>query len=84
MINKDKIVFNTQTYFTCSYSGVTPVRILKLLGDERVLVQAGKKTFVRPIQHVYNKYKHAQIGGRAWEHDERKRKRDNKKSKKKK
>lgn len=41
MINKDKIVFNTQTYFTCAYSGVTAVSVLKLFDDGCVLVQAG-------------------------------------------
>lgn len=84
VINKDKIIFNTHTYFTCSYSGVTAVRILKLFDDGCVLVQASKKPFVRPIQYVYNQYEHARIGGRDWEHYERKRKRNKKKSKKKK
>lgn len=82
MINKDKIVFNTQTYYTCSYTGVIAVKILKLFDDGFVLVQANKKPFVRPIQYVYNQYKHARIGGRDWEHYERKRKRNKKKSKK--
>lgn len=54
MINKDKIVFNTQTYYTCSYTGVIAVKILKLFDDGFVLVQANKKPFVRPIQYVYN------------------------------
>ena len=82
MINKDKIVFNTKTYFTCSYSGAIAVKILKLFDDGCVLVQAGKDPFVWPIQYVYNEYEHARKGGRDWEHDERKRKRNNKKVKK--
>lgn len=49
MINKDKIVFNTQIYITCSHSEVTAVKILKLFNDGCVLVQAGKKPFIRPI-----------------------------------
>lgn len=81
MINKDKIVFNTKTYFTCSYTGVVGVTILKLFDDGCVLVQSGKHTFVRPIQYVYNEYEHARKGGRDWEHYERKRKRNKKKKK---
>ena len=82
MINKDKIILNTQTYYTCSWSGVTAVKILKVFEDGCALVQAGKKPFIRPIQHIYNEYEHARIGKRDWEHDERKRKRNNKKVKK--
>ena len=83
MINKDKIVFNTQTYFTCSYSGAIAVKILKIFDDGCVLVQAGKKPFVRPLMYVYNTTEDARKGGRDWEHDERKRKRDKKHKKKK-
>lgn len=79
MINKDKIVFNTQTYYTCSYTGAIAVKILKLFDDGCALVQAGKKPFVRHIQYVYNEYEHARKGGRDWEHAERKRKRNKKK-----
>lgn len=38
MINKDKIVFNTQTY-TCSYSGTIGIKILKLFENGCVLVK---------------------------------------------
>lgn len=78
MINKDKIVFNTKTYFTCSYTGAVGVKILKLFDDGCVLLQCGKRTFVRPIEHVYNEYEHARRGGRDWEHYERKRKKKKK------
>ena len=64
MINKDKIILNTQTYYTCSWSGVTAVKILKVFEDGCALVQAGKKPFIRPIQHIYNEYEHARIGRR--------------------
>lgn len=50
MINKDKIVFNTKTYYTCSWCGAIGVKILKLFDDGCVLVQAGKDPFIRPIQ----------------------------------
>lgn len=82
MINKDKIVFKTQTYYTCSWSGVTAVKILKLFDDGCALVQAGKKPFIRPIQYIYNEYEHARRGGKEWEHYERKRKRAKKKVRK--
>lgn len=78
MINKDKIVFNTKTYYTCSWSGVAGVKILKLFDDGCALVQAGKKPFIRPIQYIYNEYEHARRGGKEWEHYERKRKREQK------
>lgn len=81
MINKDKIVFNTQTYFTCSYSGAIAVKILKLFDDGCVLVQAGKKPFIRPLMYVYSTAEDARKGGRNWEHYERKRKRNKKKKK---
>ena len=81
MINKDKIVFNSQTYFTCSYSGAIAVKILKLFDDGCVLAQAGKKPFVRPLMYVYNTAEDARKGGRNWEHYERKRKRNKKKKK---
>lgn len=81
MINKDKIIFNTQTYYTCSYSGAVGVKILKLIDDKRVLVQCGKNTFVRPIQYMFNEYEHARKGGRDWEHYERLRRRNKKKKK---
>ena len=42
MINKDKIVFNTKTYYTCSWCGAIGVKILKLFDDGCVLVQAVK------------------------------------------
>lgn len=82
MINKDKIVFNTHTYYTCSYSGPVGVTILKLFDDDCVLVKNKAGTFVRPLMYVYNTDEDARKGGRDWEHYERKRKK-NQKSKKK-
>ena len=83
MINKDKIVFNTKTYYTCSWCGAIGVKILKLFDDGCVLVQAGKDPFIRPIQYVYNECEHARRGGRDWEHFERQRKKKKKSAKKK-
>lgn len=82
MINKDKIVFNTKTYFTCSYTGPIVVKVLKLFDNGRVLVQSGKRTFVRRLEDVYNEYEHARKGGRDWEHYERRRKRRKKQERK--
>lgn len=81
MINKDKIIFETKTYFTCSYSGPIGVKILKFIDDDHVLVKAGKHTFSRPIQYVFNEHEHARVAGRDWEHSERRRKRNKKKAK---
>ena len=82
MINKDKIVLNTKTYYTCSWSGAIGVKILRLFEDGGVLVQSGKNTFIRPIEYVYNEYEHARRGGRDWEHYERKRKKKKKEQRK--
>lgn len=82
MINKDKIVFNTKTYYTCSWTGVIGVKILKLFDNGCVLVKAGKDPCVRPIKYVYNEYEHARRGGREWEHFERHRKKKKKSAKK--
>lgn len=78
MINKDKIIFNTQTYYTCNYTGTIGVKILKLFDDGCVLVQAKKDPFVRPLMYVYNTREDARRGGRDWEHYERKRKKKEK------
>lgn len=71
MINKDKIVFNTHTYYTCSYSGAIGIKILKLFEDGCVLVKTKNGTFVRPLMYVYNTEEDARKGGRDWEHYER-------------
>lgn len=76
MINKDKIVFNTHTYYTCSYSGPVSVNILKLFDDDCVLVKNKSGTFVRPLMFVYNTVEDARQGGRDWEYYERKRKKN--------
>lgn len=82
MINKDKIVFKTKTYFTCSYTGTVGVKILKLFDDGCVLVENKGGQFVRPLMYVFNTEEDARRGGRDWEHYERKRKREAKKAKK--
>lgn len=84
MINKDKIILNTHTYYSCSYCGVIAVKILKVFDNGCALVKTGRKQkpFVRPLQYIYNEYEHARKGGRDWEHFERKRKREKKKARK--
>lgn len=79
MINKDKIVFNTKTYYTPTYGSPIGVKILKLFDDGCVLVKGKNAPFVRPLMYVYNTAEDARKGGKDWEHDERKRKRDKKK-----
>lgn len=82
-VDKDKIIFNTQTYYTCSYTGAVGVKILKLVGKDKVLVQNKGGTFIRPIKYVFETYEDARRNGRNWEHDERKRKREKKQNRKK-
>lgn len=81
MINKDKIVFDTKTYFTPTYGSPIGVKILKVFENNNVLVQAKNGTFVRPLMYVFNTQKDAKNGGRDWEHYERKRRRNKKKNK---
>lgn len=79
MINKDKIIFNTQTYYTCTYTGAVGIKILKLFEDGCVLVKNKAGTFVRPLMYVFNTFEDARKCGRDWEHYERKRKKSKKK-----
>ncbi len=74
MIDKENIKFHSKTYYTSTYGGVIPVKILRLFEDECVLVKTGKgNPFVRAIKHVHNTQEEAKRRGRDWEHDERKR-----------
>ena len=83
MINVVKIIFVTQTYYTPTWSGATGVKILKCLPDNKVLVKAGNNTFARPLKHMYNTEKAAQISRHDWEREERKNKKNKKKKHKK-
>ena len=74
MINKDKIKLNEQIYYVPSYGGVTRVKIIKILSDDKLLVkQVSKnknkefKPYTIPLLHVFAKSEHAHIGERAWE-----------------
>ncbi len=78
MINAEKIIFSTQTYHTPAWNGTVGVKIIKLLSDGKVLVKTKNHTFVRKLNHMYSTSKEANIGRRAWEHDERKRKKKKK------
>lgn len=75
MINQEDLIFKTEKYYTPGYSGVAAVVILKFLSDEKLLVKSGEYTFIRNIKYIYSKPQCAKRGKRAWEHDERKRKR---------
>ena len=59
MINVEKIVFETQNYYTPSWSGVTTVKILEVLPKGKVRVKAGEAIFVRSIQYIFNTAKAA-------------------------
>lgn len=80
MINAEKIIFITQTYYTPTWSGATGVKILKCLPDNKVLVKAGNNTFARSLQHMYSTERAAKIGRHDWEREERKNKKNHKKS----
>ena len=67
MINVEKIVFETQNYYTPSWSGVTTVKILEVLPKGKVRVKAGESIFVRSIQYMFNTAKDANTSRRAWE-----------------
>ena len=84
MINKDRIKLNEQNYYVPSYDGVTRVKIIKILSDDKLLVkQVSKnkdkefKPYTIPLIHVFNKAEHARIGKRAWESYMKRRRRNN-------
>lgn len=84
MINKDKIVLNEYVYWTCQYSGAAKVKILKVLDNDRVLVDTMIKKqapIVRELKFIFNKEEYAKTAMKEWEHAERKRKREEKEKK---
>ena len=81
MINKEKIVFNTKTYYTPTFGSPVGVVILKLFEDNCVLIKSSKGIFVRPIKHMYNTVEDARKGTKDWEHDDKKRRKKKKKNK---
>lgn len=50
MIDKDKIIFNTHTYYTCSYSGAIGVKILKLFEDRLCMCTTRKRTHEKAVE----------------------------------
>ena len=87
MINKTKIKLNDTAYYTCSYSGVITVNVLKVFDNDTALVriQSTKKEhtpFVRPIEFLFCDADSARKSGKEWEHFERNRRKNEKKQKK--
>lgn len=82
-VSKDKIIFNTQSYYTCTYSCAVKVRILKLVGKDKVLVQSKTGVFIRPINYVFHHLRDAQRSVKNWERDERRKKKREKEHRKK-
>lgn len=80
-VSKDEIVFNTQNYYTCTYSCAVKVQILKLIENDKVLVKAKTGVFIRSINYVFHHLRDAERSIKNWERDER-RKKKRKKSKK--
>ena len=79
MINATKIIFGTQKN-TPTWRETIEGTSLKCIPDNNVLVIARDKTFLRPLNHMYNTDKAGKIGRRDWECDECKRRRNKKKS----
>lgn len=77
MINATKIVFGTKKYIICRQRRETGIS-LKCIPDNRNLVIT--RNIVRPLKHMYIIDKTAEIGRRDCECNERKRRRNKKKS----
>lgn len=82
----EKIVIG-EKYYTCGWTGTIGVIILKIFkNSDSVLVKVNSKKkehkpFVRSVNYIFDNSEMAKSAGRDWEHDERKRKREEKKRK---
>lgn len=81
-VTRDEIVFNTQNYYTCTYSCAVKVQVLKVIEKDKVLVKAKTGTFVRPINYVFHHLRDAERSVKNWERDERRRKKREKERRK--
>ena len=78
-IEINKIIIG-EKYYTCSWTGAISVIVMKIFNDTNsVLVEInskkkGYKPFVRPVNYIFDNQEMAKSAGKAWEHDERKRK----------
>lgn len=83
-IVKDKKIEVGKKYYTCSYTGVERVIIIKIFDNNKfVLVKADReddklKPFVRPIKYIFDTANKAKNAKRNWEHDDRKRRKKRK------
>lgn len=71
-----------EKYYTCSYTGVTGVTVIRIFDDtDTVLVKVKSEKrlpFVRPIKYIFDDPITARHAGKDWEHFERKRKKKKK------
>lgn len=81
-IKSEKIDIGKQ-YYTCSCTGAIVITVLKKFTDTNcVLVKINSKKckpFVRSMNYIFNNQPMARSAGHDWEHDERKRKREERK-----
>jgi hypothetical protein len=82
-VTRDKIIVG-ELYYTCSYTGVVNVIVLKIFDDTNcVLVKINNKKpkfkpFVRSMDFIFDNREMAKSAGREWEHSERKRAKERK------
>lgn len=72
-VEKEKIKVGNK-YYTCSYSGVSAVTVIKIF-DNSVLVKVKSNKcnpFVRSMDYIFDNPQMAKTAGRSWEHDQRK------------
>ena len=83
--NKRELVMNEYIYWTCQYTGAVKIKVLKVLDDDKALVDTAIKKqapIVRDIKFIFNKEEHAKKAMKDWEHADRKRRREEKAQKK--
>lgn len=73
-VKKEDIKIGKQ-YYSCWYSGVIKVIVIKIFDDtDCVLVKSKDKNcklFVRSIKYIFDNSEMAKYAGRNWEHDEK-------------
>lgn len=76
-VKKENIVVGNK-YYSCSYSGVITVTVIKKFDNtDRVLVKVKSnkcKPFIRSMKYIFDNRDMARSAGRNWEHDQRKKK----------
>ena len=78
-VKKENIIIGNK-YYSCSYSGVIVITVIKRFDDTNCVLVKTKnnkcKPFIRNIEYIFDNQDMARSAGRNWEHDQRKRKKN--------